>query len=273
MGWLDDVARRRIEEKRRQEDARARHLRDGSREANKVRKLVVAALKEIARAYWGSVGQKWKLSVVNAGLPDMSWEARDDDGDLSWHYWRVRLDGSSAGGWRQGDRPRRHAGAGQRGDWQDGLPQGVDLDVETPAPDPRAAATAARLGEVLAQPASAAAWALQEPARVRCAFIWGLQKPARVRCMRIWSLQKPARVRCAFIWGLQKPAGVGCMRIWGPQKPAGVGCMRIWGPQKPAGVGCAFIWGPQKPAGVGCAFIWGVQKPARSDAQVRPVRE
>jgi len=142
MGWLDDVARRRIEEKRRQEDARARHLRDGSREANKVRKLVVAALKEIARAYWGSVGQKWKLSVVNAGLPDISWEARDDDGDLSWHYWRVRLDGSSAGGWRQGDRPRRHAGAGQRADRQDGLPQGVDLDVETPAPDPRAAATA-----------------------------------------------------------------------------------------------------------------------------------
>ncbi len=97
-GWLGDIARRRAEEKRKQEDASASEAARRRREGENVHKMVMVVLKEVGRAYWGSVGKNWNTRLISAGSPNVSWEV-NDDGD---HYWSVWLTGASPEGWRFG---------------------------------------------------------------------------------------------------------------------------------------------------------------------------
>ena len=97
-GWLGDIARQRAEEKRKQEDAYASDRREGRREGESVHKMVMVVLKEVGRAYWGSVGKDWNTRLINPGSSNVSWEV-DDDGD---HYWSVWLTRAAPEGWRFG---------------------------------------------------------------------------------------------------------------------------------------------------------------------------
>jgi hypothetical protein len=100
MRWLGDIARRRAEEKRKQDNTYAIRLRDGRKEGENAHKMVMAALKEVGRAYWGSVDKSWNVAVTSRGLPSVCWEVHGDTD----YYWSVWLTGSGSDGWRFGVR-------------------------------------------------------------------------------------------------------------------------------------------------------------------------
>lgn len=101
MGWLDDIARRRVTEKRDSELEYKAQKADALREVKKARRMVVSVLEEVGRAYWASVREPWEIHVLNSGLTSERWSVRHYRyrSQMSWDCWEVSLSSHGTARW------------------------------------------------------------------------------------------------------------------------------------------------------------------------------
>lgn len=90
MGWLDDLAQRRRREKQEQQRRIEEQTVFWDQEHRRVSGMVKSLLRDVGKAYWGSVGKDWHVEY-NPALH--CWTVYDSSyGDK--HFWKVNLNGS-----------------------------------------------------------------------------------------------------------------------------------------------------------------------------------
>lgn len=86
MTWLRDLARSRAAQRASGQQKRKDYERAFAAEQKRVSSFIKNLLKEIGKAYWGSVGQSYTVEHN-----DGSWTLRTTGKSSGYHYWSVDL--------------------------------------------------------------------------------------------------------------------------------------------------------------------------------------